>query len=127
MLYQRLNLGPCIGRWIFHHWATRKVPLFFFFFFFFNPNKLTPLRLPSFAGGKWRGWLPSDGFPRGSDGKESVCSAGDWDSLPESGRCLGEGKGNPLQYSCLESPHGQRSLVGCSPWSHKESDTTVRN
>ena len=22
--------------------------------------------------------------------------------------------------------HGQRSLVGCSPWGHKESDTTER-
>ena len=29
---------------------------------------------------------------------------------------LGEGNGNPLQYSCLEKSHGQRSLVGCSPW-----------
>ena len=30
----------------------------------------------------------------------------------------------PLQYSCLENPHGQRSLTGYSPWSRKESDTT---
>ena len=28
----------------------------------------------------------------------------------------GEGNGNQLQYSCLEKSHGQRSLVGCSPW-----------
>ena len=34
-----------------------------------------------------------------------------------------EGNGNPLQYSCLENSHGQRSLAG-SPWVHKESDTT---
>ena len=34
--------------------------------------------------------------------------------------------GNTLQYSCLENPHGQRSLVGSSPWGHKESDTTER-
>ena len=88
--------------------------------------------------------------------------------------CIGEGNGNPPQYSCLENPrdggawwaavcgvtqsrtqlkrlssssssrewvekamaphsstlawkiHGQRSLVGCSPWGHKESDTTER-
>ena len=33
-----------------------------------------------------------------------------------SGRSLGEGHGNPLQYSCLENPHGWRSLVGYSPW-----------
>ena len=30
--------------------------------------------------------------------------------------------GNPLQYSCLENPHGQRSLVGYSPWGCKKSD-----
>ena len=37
---------------------------------------------------------------------------------------LEEGQGNPLQYSCLENPYGLRSLAGCSPWGHKESDTT---
>ena len=31
---------------------------------------------------------------------------------------------NPLQYSCLENPHGQRSLAGCSPWGRKEWDMT---
>ena len=31
-------------------------------------------------------------------------------SIPGSGRSHGEGNGNPLQYSCLENPHGQRSL-----------------
>ena len=41
-----------------------------------------------------------------------------------SGRTLGGGHGNPLQYSCLENPHGQRSLVGYSPWGLHESDTT---
>ena len=34
------------------------------------------------------------------------------------------GHGNPLQYSCLENPHGQKSLAGYSLWSHKELDTT---
>ena len=29
-----------------------------------------------------------------------------------------------IQCSCLENPHGQRSLAGCSPWGHRESDTT---
>ena len=42
------------------------------------------------------------------------------------GRSPGGGHGNPLQYSCLENPHGQRSLVGYSPRESKESDTTVR-
>ena len=37
---------------------------------------------------------------------------------------LEESQSNPFQYSCLENPYGQRSLVGYSPWGHKESDTT---
>ena len=45
-------------------------------------------------------------------------------SIPGLGRSPGGGYGNPLQYSCLENPHGQRSLVGYSPWGHKELDTT---
>ena len=39
----------------------------------------------------------------GSDGKESACTAGDPGLNPVSGRSPGEGKGNPLQYSCLEN------------------------
>ena len=34
---------------------------------------------------------------------------------PASGRSPGEGNGNPLQYSCLGTAHGQRSLMGYSP------------
>ena len=44
-------------------------------------------------------------------GKASSCSAGDSGSIPGSGRSLGGGNGNPLQYSCLEKSHGWRSLV----------------
>ena len=51
----------------------------------------------------------------------------DADSVPGLGRSSGGGHGNPLQYSCLENPHGQRSLVGYSPWSRKESDTTEQH
>ena len=47
----------------------------------------------------------------------------DADSVPGGGRCPEEGRGNPLPYSRLES-HGQRSLVGYSPWGHRESDMT---
>ena len=43
-------------------------------------------------------------FLGGSVGKKSVCSAGDPDLIPGSGRSPGEGNGNPLQYSCLENP-----------------------
>ena len=50
------------------------------------------------------------GFPGGSDGKkESACSAGDLGSIPGLGGAPGGGHGNPLQYSCLENAHGQRS------------------
>ena len=44
------------------------------------------------------------GFPASSDGKESVCSAGDQGLIPGSGGSPGEGHGNPLQYSCQENP-----------------------
>ena len=47
-------------------------------------------------------------------------------SIPGSGRSPGGGHGNPLQYSCLENLHGQRSLKATSPWGRKESDTTER-
>ena len=49
--------------------------------------------------------------------------ARDIGSIPELGRSSGVGNGHPLQYSCLENPHGQRSLVGYSPRGCKESDT----
>ena len=63
-------------------------------------------------------------FPGGLVYKDSACNTGDLRSIPGLRRSPGGGCGNPLQYSCLENPHGQRSLVGCSPWGHKESDTT---
>ena len=42
---------------------------------------------------------------------------------PGLGRFPGEWNGNPLQLLIREF-HGQRILVGCSPWGHKESDRT---
>ena len=63
------------------------------------------------------------GFPGGSDSKESGHNAGDLGSIPGLGRSPRGRYGNPLQYSCLEYPHGQ-SLVGYNPWSCKESDMT---
>jgi len=48
-----------------------------------------------------------------------------WETwVPSLRRSLGAGHGNPLQYTFLENPHGQRSLAGYSPWGHKESDST---
>ena len=43
------------------------------------------------------------GFPGSSDGKESTCDAWDLGSIPGLGRSPAEGKGYPLQYSCLEN------------------------
>ena len=44
------------------------------------------------------------GDPGGSEVEASACNAGDPGSIPGSRRSLGEGNGNPLQYSCLENP-----------------------
>ena len=67
-----------------------------------------------------------NGVPGGAVVKNLLASAEearDLGSVPESRRSLGGGNGNPLQYSCLENPHGQRSLAGYSPWDCKEWDT----
>ena len=60
------------------------------------------------------------GFPGGSAGKESTCSAGDLGSIPELGRSTGEEIGYPLQYSGLENS------MDYSPWGRKELDTAER-
>ena len=90
----------------FTNWATRKAQEYW---------RRDRLPTPVFLG-----------FPGSSDGKESTCKVGNLDSIPGLGRSPGGGHGNSLQYSCLENPHGQRSLVGCSPRGHKESDMTER-
>ena len=64
----------------------------------------------------WRLWVylvGRAGFPGSWAGKESTCNAGDPGLIPGLGR---GGPGNPLQHSSLENPHGQRRLVGYSPW-----------
>ena len=63
-------------------------------------------------------------FHGGSADKASACNVGDQGSIPGLGRSPGGGNGNPLQYSILKNFHGLRSLVGYSPWGHKELDTT---
>ena len=55
------------------------------------------------------------GFPGSSAGRESTCNAEDTSSVSGWGRAPGGGHGNPFQYSCLENPHGQRSLAGYNP------------
>ena len=59
--------------------------------------------------------------------KNPLANAGDIrdvGSIPGSGRSPREGRGNPLQYSCLENPRdGGASLVAIL-WGRTESDTT---
>ena len=63
------------------------------------------------------------GFPGGSDSKESACNVGDLGSIPGLGQSLDGGMATHL-YSCLENPHGWRSMVDYRLWGHKELDTT---
>ena len=64
------------------------------------------------------------GFPSGSDGKASLCNAGDPGLIPGLGRSPGEGN---VFFSILawKIPWTQ-SLVGYRPWGRKESDTTEK-
>ena len=55
------------------------------------------------------------GFPGDLGSKESARSEGDLGLIPGLGISPGGGHRNPLQHSCLENPHGQRSLMGYSP------------
>ena len=67
------------------------------------------------------------GLPWWLSGKESACNAGDLGnvgSIPRLGRSPGGGKWQPTQEFLPGESHGQRSLVGYSPWGHIELDTT---
>ena len=57
-------------------------------------------------------------------GEESTCCAGDPGSILRLGGILGEGNGNPLQYSCLENPMGRGAWRATVHGVAKESDTT---
>ena len=100
----------CIGRWIFHHSTTWEAVFKCYTLlcrFETSSHKL--------------------GFPDGSAVQNLPANAGDARDpglIPGLGRSPGEGNGNPPLDSCLEN--GQRSLAACSPWDHRESDTTER-
>ena len=70
-----------------------------------------------------KGYMYVYGLPWWLRHKESTCNAGDMGATPGLGRSEG-GHDNPPQYSCVENPHGQRSLAGYSPWGRKELDIT---
>ena len=63
------------------------------------------------------------GFLSGSMVKNPPANAGEMSLIPGSGRFPGREHGNPPVFLPGES-HGERSLVGCSPYYGKESDTT---
>ena len=65
----------------------------------------------------------ANGFPSGSDGKESAHNVGNPSLIPGLERSPEGGNGNPFQYSCLENSYGQRSL---HPWGRKDSYMTER-
>ena len=63
------------------------------------------------------------GFPGGSDGKESACSAGNPGSVPGSGRVHWRREWQPTPVF-LPREFPERSLVGYSLWGHQESEMT---
>ena len=60
----------------------------------------------------WKPVRSSLGSPGGSVVKSPPAKSGDVGSIPLWGRSSRGGHGCPLQYSCLENPHGQKSLAG---------------
>ena len=94
-----------------------------------SPDAATPEQNQNASlpyGGRLEVAFLPPGSPGGSDGKESACSVGDLGSIPGSGRSPGEGKQLLTLVFLPGESHGQRSLVGYSPWGCKESDTTER-
>ena len=101
-----INPGLLHSRWILYRlsydWHITTSPETGFCHIWMEEGLSIPSR-PVHQTAKWV-WLIRMGFPGGSDGKESACNAGDLDSVSELGRSLGEGNGNPLQYSFPENP-----------------------
>ena len=105
---------------------TRLSDFTFTFHFFHWRRKWQPT--PVFLPGESQGWGSLVGAVYGVTQSRTrlkwLSSMGGLGLIPGLGRSPGSGHGNPLQYSCLENPQGQRNLASCSPWGHKESDTT---
>ena len=70
--------------------------------------------------------MNSWGFPGDLVVKNPPANAGDWDLIPGSERSLGEGNGNPLQYSCLGNPMYRGVWQATVHRVTKELDTTER-
>ena len=100
--------ASCTARWILKHCTTREASHFivdrhlgFFPVFTYYDSSFSK----NFIGVSFKKFLMEYPiFPGASEGKASARNAGDPGSIPGSGRSPGEGKGNPLRYSCLENP-----------------------
>ena len=68
--------------------------------------------------------MKQKGFPDGSVVKNPPANAEDPGSIPGWGRSPGEGKGNPLQYSCLGNPMDRGAWQASVPGVAKGSDTS---
>ena len=84
-----------------------------------NPVQCSCLENPRDGGAWWAAIYGVSQSPTrlkrlSSSSSSNICL------IPGLGRSPGGGNG---RYPCLQNPHGQRSLVGYSPWDHKESDT----
>ena len=66
------------------------------------------------------------GFPGGSVIKNLLANAEDIGSIPDPGRSPGEGKGNPLQYSCLGNPMDRGAWQAIVHGVSKELDMTYK-
>ena len=88
--------------------------------FFFKDNINVMFPLPGIT------FLSPMLFPGGSDSKASAHNAGDPGSIPWVGKIPWRRKGQPTPVLLPRKFHAWRSLVGYSPWGHKESDTPER-
>ena len=68
--------------------------------------------------------INSEGPPSGSDSKKSSCNAEDPDPWVRVRKSPWGRKWQPTPVFLPTESHEQRSLVGCSPWGHTESDRT---
>ena len=100
-------------------------PSVWFFFFYLKDSWFTMLcQFPVYSKViDIYSYIHTLAFPGGSDGKEFAWNSGDLSSIPGLGRSPAGGHDYSLQYSCLEDPHGHRSLTGYRPLGLKESGT----
>ena len=107
-------LSPCRGL----RASKREKPVVFLSFFSCLDMEFSCFFLVFTANMDLLWWLSGKNRPA------SAGDTGDVGLIPGLGRSPGGGHANPLQYSCQENSHGQRILVGYSPWGYKESDRT---